>query len=302
MSNYTKLTAYDTKDALSTGDPLKRIKGTELDDEFDAIATAIATKADTTSPSFTTPVLGTPTSGTLTNCTGLPIVDGTTGTLSVARGGTGATSLTSGALLKGAGTGAISVASAADIVAQIGSTAVANATNGGVTSVNAKTGAVQSVITQGTSTSASGTVVDFTGIPSWAKRITVMFNSASTDGTSVVVVRLGTSSGITDSGYTGVGITASSGGSWNIASNTTGLIIESGSNNSASYARIGSAVFVNQGGNNWVGNYQGVQTSANFGQLGTTIVGLSGVLDRVRITTINGTDAFDAGSINILYE
>jgi len=60
MSNYTKLTAYDTKDALSTGDPLKRVKGTELDDEFDAISTAIATKADSASPSFT----GTPTAPT----------------------------------------------------------------------------------------------------------------------------------------------------------------------------------------------------------------------------------------------
>ena len=52
MSNYTKLTAYDTKDSLSTGDPLKRIKGTELDDEFDAIAIAIATKANLASPEF----------------------------------------------------------------------------------------------------------------------------------------------------------------------------------------------------------------------------------------------------------
>jgi hypothetical protein len=60
MANYTKLTSYDTKDALSTGDPLKRVKGTELDDEFDAISTAIATKADTTSPSFS----GTPTAPT----------------------------------------------------------------------------------------------------------------------------------------------------------------------------------------------------------------------------------------------
>lgn len=57
MSNYTKLTAYDTKDSLTTGDPLKRVKGTELDDEFDAISTAIATKANSASPEFT----GTPT-------------------------------------------------------------------------------------------------------------------------------------------------------------------------------------------------------------------------------------------------
>lgn len=53
MSDYTKLTAYDTKDGLTTGDPLKRVKGTELDDEFDAIVTAIATKANLASPAFT---------------------------------------------------------------------------------------------------------------------------------------------------------------------------------------------------------------------------------------------------------
>jgi hypothetical protein len=62
MSDYTKLTSYDTKDALSTGDPLKRVKGTELDDEFDAIAVAIATKANSASPAFT----GTPTGPTAT--------------------------------------------------------------------------------------------------------------------------------------------------------------------------------------------------------------------------------------------
>jgi hypothetical protein len=60
MSNYTKLTAYDTKDGLTTGDPLKRVKGTELDDEFDAISTAIATKANLASPALT----GTPTAPT----------------------------------------------------------------------------------------------------------------------------------------------------------------------------------------------------------------------------------------------
>jgi len=60
MSNYTKLTAFDTKDGLTTGDPLKRIKGTELDDEFDAISTAIATKANLASPELS----GTPTTPT----------------------------------------------------------------------------------------------------------------------------------------------------------------------------------------------------------------------------------------------
>jgi len=53
MSNYTKLTDFASKDALSSGDANKIIKGTEFETEFDNIATAIATKADTASPTFT---------------------------------------------------------------------------------------------------------------------------------------------------------------------------------------------------------------------------------------------------------
>jgi len=53
MSNYTKATNFATKDTLTSGDPLKIVKGTEINTEFDAISTAIATKADTASPTFT---------------------------------------------------------------------------------------------------------------------------------------------------------------------------------------------------------------------------------------------------------
>jgi hypothetical protein len=85
MSNYTKSTNFATKDTLTSGDPLKIVKGTEINTEFDNIATAVNSKADTASPTFTgtvtipilssptlvTPALGTPSSGVLTNCTGV---------------------------------------------------------------------------------------------------------------------------------------------------------------------------------------------------------------------------------------
>jgi hypothetical protein len=64
MSNYTKSTNFATKDALPSGDPLKIVKGTEIDTEFNNIATAVTTKADLISPTFTgSPVLPTGTTG-----------------------------------------------------------------------------------------------------------------------------------------------------------------------------------------------------------------------------------------------
>ena len=64
MSNYTKSTNFATKDALTSGNPLKIVKGTEINTEFDNIQTAIATKADLVSPTFTgTPTLPTGTIG-----------------------------------------------------------------------------------------------------------------------------------------------------------------------------------------------------------------------------------------------
>ena len=64
MSNYTKSTNFATKDSLPSGDPLKIVKGTEIDTEFNNIATAVATKADLISPTFTgTPSLPTGTTG-----------------------------------------------------------------------------------------------------------------------------------------------------------------------------------------------------------------------------------------------
>jgi hypothetical protein len=67
MSNYTKATNFATKDTLPTGNSGKIVKGTEIDDEFNAIASAISSKADTASPTFTgTPAAPTATTGSNT--------------------------------------------------------------------------------------------------------------------------------------------------------------------------------------------------------------------------------------------
>ena len=67
MSNYTKLTDFASKDSLPSGNAAKIVKGTEIDDEFEAIETAVATKADANSPTLTgTPLAPTASTGTST--------------------------------------------------------------------------------------------------------------------------------------------------------------------------------------------------------------------------------------------
>ena len=83
MANYVKATNFYTKDALPTGTPAKIIQGAEIDAEFNAIATAITSKADTTSPTFTgTPVA--PTAGAGTNTTQIATTAFVTAALSLA--------------------------------------------------------------------------------------------------------------------------------------------------------------------------------------------------------------------------
>ena len=151
-----------------------------------------------------------------------------------------------------------------------------------------------SAITSSTSqASTSGTAITFTGIPSWVKRITVLFNGVSTSGTSLVQVQIGAGS-VTTSGYTS---NAQSSGA--NSAPTTGFGVDT--TGSAAYTRGGALRISNITGNTWVAD--GVVGA--IGTFSASIVGyiaLGGTLDRVVVTTVNGTDTFDAGSINILYE
>ena len=156
-----------------------------------------------------------------------------------------------------------------------------------------------SVITSGTAqASTSGTSIDFTGIPSWVKRVTVMLNGVSTNGTSQKLVQIGAGS-VTTTGYAGVSnfIASSSSGS---ASYTNGfnfynLVL-------ASDTLSGLVTFTTLGSNVWVCSGSVANTTGTISALTNGNITLGTALDRVRITTVNGTDTFDAGSINILFE
>jgi hypothetical protein len=152
------------------------------------------------------------------------------------------------------------------------------------------------VLTAGTSVSASGTSIDFTGIPSWVKCITVMFNGVSTNGTSNFQIRLGSSGGVEATGY----ISSANYSTSSSAAASTGFFILYGIASAADIFQ-GALILLNLSGNTWVGNgnfTDSAQRASNSAGAKT----LSGTLDRIRITTVNGTDTFDAGSINILFE
>ena len=158
-------------------------------------------------------------------------------------------------------------------------------------------GRATSLVSGTAATTTSGTTVDFTGIPSWVKRITVVFQGVSTSGTSVVQIQLGTGSTptYTTSGYLGAGNTTTA-----YANATTGIYTAQSS--AAADVRHGQFVISNISGNAWVATGMIALSNGASMTSGSGSVSLGAALTAVRITTVNGTDTFDAGSINILYE
>ena len=155
-------------------------------------------------------------------------------------------------------------------------------------------------ITLATAQTASGTAVDFTGIPSWVKRITVMFNGVSASGTSDYLIQIG-AGGIANSGYTTTRAYIQTTTPVANSGTTAGIAIFPGVLDSSTW--FGNVNIATLGSNIWTSN--GIistlspNTTIGFTSGGIT---LSGTLDRVRITTVNGTDTFDAGTINISFE
>lgn len=202
-------------------------------------------------------------------------------------GGTAISTDTSGTLniVTGSGSGATAVT-------------VDGSGNVAVTGTITASGGVSGGIRSGTAVaSTSGTSIDFTGIPSTAKRITVMLNGTSLNGSSNQLIQIGSGS-VTTSSYVGGAAAAGSAGTQ--ATQTAGL--QCGITGSASLTSTGQAVLTNITGNTWVMTFNGIRPTDGYGLIGASSIALGGTLDRVRITTVNGTDTFDAGSINILFE
>lgn len=401
MSNYSKITDFAAKDSLSTGNPAKLVKGVEIDDELVAISGAVASKADTVSPTFT----GTTAVAALT-ASGAVTVSGATSLQAVTATGIVADTLTldSSIVFEGAtendyettltitdptadrtitfpdktgtvaftsdiantsittATGTYSATSSTTITVSItahgrsvddlvylnftsGTAAdgeytiasIVNAnsytvthgtsitTTGNVTQYYSPLGQIRlassAEFIEGTNTtkaitpstyqnnkfgnvtaeaSTSGTQVEFTSIPSWVKRISVVFNGVSTSGSSSLLLRIGDSGGIEASSYDSTASAGTDVGAYQ--SSTAGYILDY-STRSSSVVSSGIITLINISGNIWIASGNIGDSVAQF--VTTAIVGkktLTGTLDRVRITTVGGTDTFDAGSINILYE
>lgn len=231
MTNYTKSTNFATKDALISGNPLKIVKGTEIDTEFNNIATAVGTKADTASPTFTgtvtIPTLAVTSTSTLTGVatlTSQPILSSltaskpvftdaskglvSTGTLAADQGGTGVAN-NAAMTVTGSGNFAytrtltaatnVTFPTTGTLSTRAGSETFTNKTLTSPVIGGTPTGV--GVLTSDTAVaSTSGASIDFTSIPSWVKRITVMLGGVSTNGASATIIQVGAGS-FTTSGY-----------------------------------------------------------------------------------------------------
>jgi len=161
------------------------------------------------------------------------------------------------------------------------------------TDSNASRAQFQRIVLSTAVASTSGTSINFNSIPAWVKRLTVVWSGVSTNGTSNFLVQIGAGSVQTTGYQSGDALTTT------LVSSTAGMILQNGN---ASLAWSGMFTFVTVGSNTWVSTHSFSRTSDGGSYNGGGTVTLSGTLDRVRITTVNGTDTFDAGSINILYE
>lgn len=337
MSNYTKSTDFASKDALLSGNPAKVIKGTEIDTEFNSIATAMSTKADLSSPTF----IGTPAAPTAaggTNTTQIATTafvqaeiasDLTTErsasatltnkTINLANNtltGTTAefnTALSDGNFATIAGTETLTnktltsptinsptlTTPAVDVINE--ATSGAGVTVDGVLIKDSAISGQYTPLFRDTvknyTSPGTDTTIDFTSIPSWVRRINILFYRLSHDsngGGSRMTIRIGDATSFEITGYE-----SACGNDAGDTARTDGFVLTD--TDASGDSLSGIMTLSNVSGNLWVSSFSGRAgpDRAIFGGGSKT---LTGTLTRVRITTESGTPRFDAGSVNIMYE
>jgi hypothetical protein len=149
--------------------------------------------------------------------------------------------------------------------------------------------------------STSGTAINFTDIQAGVRRVTVTFAGVSTSGTDSLLIQLGDSGGIESSGYLGASAIVTNGGATVAANSTAGLLISSAS---ASNVIHGAATFdlSNKATFAWVGRGTFGLSNAASTILSGCSKSLSAELTQLTITTTGGTDTFDNGTVNVIYE
>ena len=148
--------------------------------------------------------------------------------------------------------------------------------------------------------STSGTSIDFTGIPSWVKRVTMAFSAVGITSAGVgACIQLGTASSIETTGYSGGEATATGGTS---AQNSSAFVIKTNMATGSTLSGFITLVLMDASTNTWA--QSGVTALGNTTQtsLSAGSKSLAGTLTRLRLTTVSGTDVFAAGKVNILYE
>lgn len=144
------------------------------------------------------------------------------------------------------------------------------------------------------------TSVDFTGIPSWAQRITMTFAGVSSNGTNSWQVQLGDSGGPENTGYSGAVILTIDASAVSGAQMSSGFRLLNGATAAGLYS--GKIVIDRHDGNTWVCDGALARSDVIHRNAFTGSKTLSSTLTQITLTTLLGVDQFDAGTVNISFE
>jgi hypothetical protein len=198
-------------------------------------------------------------------------------------------------VLKGSTSGDVTIA----VPAEAGSNTLTIPASTGemLTTVSTSSNVIPTINNATAVATTSGTAIDFTSIPSGVKRISMMFNQVSCNGTAPRLIQIGTSGGLVTSGYISSGAHAGAAQAGLVS--TAGFLM--GAGGAVLDKTVGIVTIQTLGSNIWAMESSTADGTAQYIKCGGGSITLGGVLDRVRLSTTSGA-TFDHGSVNIAWE